>query len=267
MCLIRQAHKDPQDDRSLLRLAATLAQQAGAAILTIRARGFATRLKDDGSPVTAADLASEAVILAGLSAGTPEIPVIAEESAIGRDETPPSEFWLVDPLDGTREFAAGIDEFVINIGLIRSGRAVIGVVYAPALQELFGGIVGYGACKRTRGGQVSVRARLPPSSGLVVLASRHDPCDPQTERRQHGPDVSEVLKMGSALKFCRIAEGLADRYVRSGRTMEWDTAAPQAIVEAAEGRVRLLDGGLLTYGKPGWANPSFRCEGRSPTLR
>ena len=161
------------DDHALLALAARLAEQAGAAILAVRARGFAVERKHDLSPVTEADRAAEAIIVAGLRDATPDFPVIAEEEvAAGRITAPAPAFWLVDPLDGTREFAGGKDEFVVNIGLVRDGRMALGVVAIPALGELFTGIVGAGAWKRDRSGEAAIHTRAPPEDGLTVVASR-----------------------------------------------------------------------------------------------
>lgn len=249
-------------DPELLGLAADLAQQAASAILAIRARGFETIAKADQSPVTEADHAAEALILTGLRAATPDIPVIAEEEmAAGRAPVPGGCFWLVDPLDGTREFAKGRDEFTVNVGLVREGRAVLGAVAVPALGELFGGIPGQGAWKRVAAGQHPIACRRPPPEGLAVLASAHHANDTRLDEYLAGRHVASVGKIGSALKICRVAEGAADLYPRFGRTMEWDTAAPQAVLEAAGGRLQTLDGGVLAYAKPGWDNPGFVCTG------
>lgn len=251
------------DDDALLALAADLAQKAGAAILAIRARGFDVQRKEDRSVVTEADHAAEAIIVAGLRAAEPDIPVIAEEEVAGGRITAASPiFWLVDPLDGTREFAAGNDEFAVNIGLVRHGEPVLGVVGIPAAGELFGGIVGRGAWKRTEDGDVPVIARVPPAEGLTVLASRHHGDSTQLKEFLGGRKVARMVNYGSSVKFCRLAEGLADLYPRFGRTMEWDTCAPQVVLEAAGGSVRTMDGARLRYGKAGWENPHFVCAGR-----
>ena len=251
------------DDAALLALAADLTQHAGAAILAVRARGFETLRKQDASPVTAADHAAEAVIVEGLRAAAPGIAVVAEEEiAAGHLPQVGSEFWLVDPLDGTREFAALRDEFTVNIGLVRDGRAVLGAVGVPAYGELFLGQVGRGAWKRTAAGEHAIRARTPPPDGLHVLASRSHGNDARLARFLEGRKVATVTNMGSALKICRLAEGAGDLYPRFGRTMEWDTAAPQAVLEAAGGTMGSIDGGEMRYGKPGWENPGFVCTGR-----
>lgn len=251
------------NDPALLDLAAVLAAQAGTAILQIRHDGFEVLRKQDRSPVTAADHAAEAIILAGLRAATPDIPVIAEEEvAAGHSTTATAQFWLVDPLDGTREFASGSDEFAVNVGLVRDGRVVLGAVGVPATGEMFGGIVGVGAWKRTAAGQKPIGVRAPPPEGLTVVASRHHGDTGLLDEFLQGRRVARMLNFGSSLKFCRLAEGIADLYPRFGRTMEWDTCAPQAVLEAAGGTVLTLDGTPLGYGKPGWENPFFICSGR-----
>jgi len=250
-------------DADLLALAADLAKRAAAAILAVRARGFDVLRKQDATPVTEADHAAEALIVDGLRRATPAIPVIAEEEiAAGRITEPGEEFWLVDPLDGTREFAQLRDEFTVNVGLVRNRRAVLGAVAVPAYGELFGGIVGVGAWKRSAAGEQAIHVRNPPPEGWHVLASRHHASDARLAEYLQGKPVASLANMGSAIKFCRLAEGAADFYPRLGRTMEWDTAAPQAVLEAAGGSVRRMDdGGPLTYRKPGWENPSFLCTG------
>jgi 3'(2'), 5'-bisphosphate nucleotidase len=253
------------DDDALIALAAALALEACAAILKVRERGFDVVRKEDRSPVTEADHAAEAIIVAGLRKTAPDIPVIAEEEvAGGRITAPAPEYWLVDPLDGTREFAAGNNEFAVNIGLVRAGRPALGVVAIPVAGELFGGIVGRGAWKRVGSHEVSVSARFPPEEGLTVLASRYHGSSARLDEFLRGRRVAKLINFGSSVKFCRLAEGIADLYPRFGRTMEWDTCAPQAVLEAAGGTVRTFDGDLLGYGKPNWENQHFVCTGRLP---
>ena len=254
------------NDIDLLAQAAGLAERAAAVIMAIRARGFETLTKADASPVTEADHAAEALILEGLRqpvAGRPPIPVIAEEEvAAGRLVTAGACFWLVDPLDGTREFAAGRDNFTVNIGLVRDGRAVLGAVALPAYGQLYLGRVGHGAVRRDAAGEHAIATRMPPAEGLTVLASRHYARDPALLAYLGTQRIASIGNIGSAAKFVRVAEGAADLYPRLGRTMEWDTAAPQAVLEAAGGSVRLFDGTPLAYGKPGWENPHFVCRGK-----
>lgn len=253
------------NDTDLLAQAAELADRAAAIILQIRARGFETVVKADRSPVTEADHAAEAIILEGLRrpvAGHRPIPVIAEEEvAAGRIEAAGDCFWLVDPLDGTREFTAGRDSFTVNIGLVRDGRAVLGAVALPAFGQLYLGIVGQGAVRRDAAGEHPIATRAAPAEGLTVLASRHYANDPALRAYLGTQRIASIGNIGSAAKFVRVAEGAADLYPRLGRTMEWDTAAPQAVLEAAGGSVRLFDGTPLGYGKPGWENPHFVCRG------
>jgi 3'(2'), 5'-bisphosphate nucleotidase len=254
-------HADPA---ALLALAAHLAREAAAAIMAIRARGCAVEMKGDDTPVTEADRAAEALITAGLRQAAPDIPVVAEEEvASGRVCAPAALFWLVDPLDGTREFAAGRPDFTVNVGLVREGRAVVGAVAIPVTGELFGGGPGLGAWKEEAGGRRAIAARSVPGDGAVVLASRHYADDPRIAAFLGAHRVARLANLGSAVKFCRVAEGGADLYPRFGPTMEWDTAAPQAIVEAAGGSVRDAAGAPLRYGKPGWMNPDFLCRGRA----
>ena len=256
------------DDQALLSLAADLARRAGSVIMAIRARGFETSHKADATVVTEADHAAEALIVAGLRAVSPHTVVAEEEIAAGHDRTCGREYWLVDPLDGTREFAAGRDEFTVNIGLVRDGKPVLGAVAVPAYGELFTGLVGpHGrACKRTVAGEHAIRARPPPAEGIAVFASRHYAADPRLKQFLGDRQVASVTHIGSALKILRIAEGAGDLYPRFGRTMEWDTAAPQAVLEAAGGHVLDMEHGhAFGYGKPGWENTPFVCTG-SPAI-
>jgi len=251
------------DPRALLDLAVRLAHQAAAAIMAVRARGCAVELKADNTPVTEADRAAEALIVRGLRAARPAIPVVAEEEvAAGRVAAAAALFWLVDPLDGTREFAAGRGEFTVNVGLVRDRRPLLGAVAIPATGELFAGIVGEGAWKEDGAGRRPIAARAVPRTGPVVFASRHYADDPRIAAFAAEHEAAGVVNIGSAVKFCRIAEGTGDLYPRYGTTMEWDTAAPQAIVEAAGGAVTGPGGAPLTYGKPDWRNPDFLCRGR-----
>ncbi len=245
-----------------------LALEAGAKAMTIYAGAFDVAAKGDASPVTAADRLGEEIITAGLKAFAPEIPILAEEAA-SAGEIPDlgREFFLVDPLDGTKEFITKTGEFTVNIALVRDGEAVLGVVYAPAIAKLYIGRKGKGAWLR-RVGQgaepVPIRARQAPPDGLVAVASRSHR-GPETDDFLSTLNIRDFAAAGSSLKFCLIAEGLADVYPRLGRTMEWDTGAGQAVLEAAGGRV--LEFGAdrpLRYGKKdrGFDNPHFIAWGR-----
>lgn len=250
------------DDATLLDLAVRLATEAAGLIRDIRARGFVTHVKSDESPVTEADHAAETHILAGLRAAVPSIPVIAEEeAAAGIAVEAGRTYWLVDPLDGTREFAAGRDDFTVNIGLVRDGAAVLGAVALPAYHQVYAGRVGHGAWRRDSHGQHPIHVRRPAPAGLDVLASRHYADDPRLKDLLAQQPVASIRNIGSAAKFIRVAEGQADLYPRLGPTMEWDTAAPQAVLEAAGGSITEFDGTPLTYGKAQWRNPPFICRG------
>ena len=251
-----------------------LARRAGEVVMAVYATDFAVQGKADASPVTLADQQAEAVILAGLRALTPDVPIVAEEAmAAGQTPrlTPGGRFWLVDPLDGTREFVARNGEFTVNIALIEQGRPVLGVVLAPAVGGpggcLYAGIVGQGAWMEDGGGRRAIGCRTPPPQGLTVLASRSHgdaaALDAFLPRYLAGRRVAHVGTAGSSLKLCLLAAGEADLYPRLGRTMEWDIAAGHAVLAAAGGSVcRADDGQPLVYGKPGFENPHFVAAGR-----
>jgi 3'(2'), 5'-bisphosphate nucleotidase len=253
------------DAASLLEIAAGLARRAAVVILTARSAGFEVRAKRDSSLVTDADLAAAAVIVRGLRKACPEIPVVSEEARVTeRGFVAAGWFWLVDPLDGTREFAAGLSEFTVNIALVVEHRVRLGVVALPATGGLYGGRQGDAAWREdAKGRRCPINARRPPDSGSVVLASRHHADARELAGFLVGRRVARLERVGSALKVCRVAEGGADLYPRLGRTMEWDTAAPQAVLEAAGGRLETLDGAAMRYGKPDFTNPSFVCRGRA----
>jgi 3'(2'), 5'-bisphosphate nucleotidase len=251
-------------DPEMLEFAAGLARRAAAAIEAVRKAGFVVDRKTDESPVTEADRLAEVLIVDALREALPHIPVVAEEEvAAGIETRPADQYWLVDPLDGTRGFAAGRDDYAVCIGLVREGRALLGALALPATGEIFGGLVGAGAWKEDGAGgeRRPIRVRPAPPGGLVVLVSRQHAGDPRFEGILAGRTMAERRGLSSALKFCRVAEGEADLYPRFGQTMEWDTAAGQALVEAAGGRVTALDGTPLRYGKPGWLNDGFVCHG------
>jgi 3'(2'), 5'-bisphosphate nucleotidase len=221
--------------------------------------------KADESPVTAADQAAEAIILERLARAAPGVPVVAEEAAAaGATPQVAAQFFLVDPLDGTKEFIAGRDEFTVNIALIAQGAPVLGVVGAPALGRLFAGDVSRFQAFEIRGGRdaspLALRARPRPPGGPVAVASRSHG-SPETEAWLAAAGVAARVSIGSSLKFCLLAAGEADVYPRFGPTMEWDTAAGHAVVAAAGGEVCETDGRPLRYGKPGFRNPSFIASG------
>lgn len=254
-------------DLELLDLAAGLARRAGAAIMAVRQAGFAVDHKADYSPVTEADRVAEALILEGLRAATPGIAVVAEEEiAGGHVATVGDRFWLVDPLDGTREFAKGLDEFAVCIGLVQAGAPRLGVLMLPATGELFGGIVGVGAWKQAAPGapRLPIHTRPVPPEGWLVLDSRSHSRPEALAPLLAGRQVASIQPMGSAAKFARVAEGVADCSPRPGpTTMEWDTAAGQAVLEAAGGALLTEAGVPLRYGKPGWRNVGYIAVGRA----
>lgn len=236
-----------------------LAREAGDAILAVYARDFSVETKDDDSPLTQADLASHRIIVEGLRRLAPDIPVLSEEDAdipwsVRRQWT---RHWLVDPLDGTREFVKKNGEFTVNIALIEDGRPVLGVVFAPVTDYLLHAEAGVGAFLRERGQDIVLQTRRPATSPLRVAASRSH-LDERTAAALARMGETERHGLGSSLKFCRIAEGSIDVYPRFGPTSEWDTAAAQCVLEAAGGAVLRLDGTPLDYNrKENILNPFF----------
>ena len=255
-------------------LLARIAAEAGAVVMAhyrrgAQALGEAARAKADHSPVTDADQEAEKLILARLAECFAGVPVVAEEeNAAGRVIAAAGHFFLVDPLDGTKEFLSGNGEFTVNIAEVRQGVAVTGAVFVPAQRRLFYGARGDGAFALEWDGDAApdwtkprrIKARLPPEDGLVAAASRSHP-DPATDHFMKNFPVAQTVIAGSSLKFCLLAAGEADLYARGGRTMEWDTAAGQAILEAAGGAVTDWSGAPLRYGKPNFENPAFVARG------
>ena len=242
-----------------------IAHRAGREILTVYESDFAVLAKSDGSPVTEADTRAERVILDGLAACAPDVAVVAEESAAAGNvpDVDGRPFFLVDPLDGTREFARRTDEFTVNIALVEDGVPTAGVVHVPALDETYWTAGDARAWRSRRGGAAERIACRRADRRLVALASRSHR-SAETDAWLERFEIAEIVSAGSSLKFCRIAEGVADLYPRLGRTMEWDIAAGHAIVGAAGGSVETLDGEPLVYGKPGFENPYFVARGLPP---
>ena len=254
----------------MLEDVALLARQAGAVVMGIYATDFTVRGKGDASPVTEADEQAEAVIQAGLAALTPDIPVVAEEAVANgcAPDVSGGRFWLVDPLDGTKEFVGRNGEFTVNIALIEHGVPVLGVVLAPAiggpLGRIFAGARGLGAWVEDAQGRRTIHSREVPAEGLTVMASRSHGDTSALNVFLVGRKVAQINHAGSSLKLCMLAEGVADFYPRHGRTMEWDIAAGHAVLAAAGGCVMTLDDQLpLAYGKPGFENPYFFAIGRA----
>ena len=240
-----------------------LATQAGEKVMHFYRDGADVSFKADASPLTAADKASHEFLMKSLQELLPDAPVVSEESDGATDSAidHAKQFWLVDPLDGTKEFVKKTNEFTVNIALMKAGLPVLGVVHAPALNLTYYGGREIGAWRQTGDDPPTpIATRRPGSSQLEIVASKD----------HAGPLVSAMLgcltnpklrSMGSSLKFCLVAEGKADLYLRDLPTMEWDTAAAQCIVEAAGGGVYSLNGDPLRYGKPGLKNPAIMTVG------
>ncbi len=248
---------------------------AGRIILDVRSKGASHDTKGDGSPVTEADQRAEVILLAALHQVAPQLPVIAEEEAAkGRFPDTDRAFFLVDPLDGTKEFIRGGTDFTVNIGLVCDNRPVFGMIYTPASGRFHEGASGggawvadvdcqshilFGSAKKT-----PIRVRQPDPGHLTAVASRsHRSDETNAWLKDHG--IRNTVSAGSSLKFCLLAEGKADVYPRHGPTMEWDTAAGHAILAAAGGRVGNLDGTPFLYGKRDqerpFLNPGFIAYG------
>ncbi|PPK51388.1 3'(2'),5'-bisphosphate nucleotidase CysQ [Marinobacter persicus] len=247
---------------SLLPDVIRIADEASEKVLHIYQSEFKVHFKEDNSPITAADLAANDIIVQGLRRVARDIPIVSEESA----EAPWEErkhwrrFWLVDPIDGTKDFTQRTGEFTINIAMIEDGEPVMGVVIAPALKEAYWGVKGEGAYKRDRTGKARhIRVAELRDSLRVVASKNHLNEDTRAFIAKLGSH--ETVQAGSSLKFCRIAEGHADIYPRMGPTCEWDTAAAHAVLAAAGGKVQTLEGEPLKYGKENVLNPWFIAAG------
>ena len=252
--------------QSLIPEVCALARKAGDAIMAIyeRAEGASVQLanKKDQSPLTQADLASHLVISEGLARLRPDLAVVSEEDADSmRHRTPVGNFWLIDPLDGTKEFLACNGEFTVNIALVVKGEPVWGLVHAPALKQMYWGGQAWGAWRalaEVAGRVESIRVSAPVTAGnrfRVVASKSH--LNAQTSAFIERLGAADLVQAGSSLKFCRVAEGLADVYPRLAPTSEWDTAAAQAVVEGAGGHVVDEQGTRLRYGKADVLNPHF----------
>ncbi|RBW48277.1 3'(2'),5'-bisphosphate nucleotidase CysQ [Marinobacter sp. F3R11] len=247
---------------SILPEVIKVADEASTKVLHVYQSDFKVSYKEDESPITAADIASHDIIVKGLRAISRDIPILSEESALAPWEERKHwrRFWLIDPIDGTKDFTQRTGEFTVNIAMIEDGVPVMGVVTAPALKEAFWGIRGEGAYKRDRTGQIHrIRVSEPRETKRVVASKNH--LNDETRAYIETLGEHETVQAGSSLKFCRIAEGHADIYPRMGPTCEWDTGAAHAVLLAAGGNVRALDGKSLQYGKEDVLNPHFIAAG------
>jgi 3'(2'), 5'-bisphosphate nucleotidase len=249
------------DDPQLLDQLAEAAREAGEAIVAIVRRGFEIEAKSDSSPVTEADRAAELIILAALAKAAPGVPVIAEEEvAAGRIPAHQGTFFLVDPLDGTKEFCRGGDDYTVNIALIENRMPSLGVVFAPATSRLHGGLVGVGAWVDDSRGRRTIHTRARPAKPIAVASKSHFTQDTATYLAE-AVGLCDHVSVGSSLKFCILAEGEADIYPRLSPTSEWDTAAGHAVLLAAGGWVDDADGAPLQYGKRTFLNRAFVATG------
>lgn len=245
------------DYEALVDELADAAREAGEAILQIVRRGFEVESKDDRSPVTEADRAAELIILAALARAAPGVPVVAEEeAAAGRIPAHERTYFLVDPLDGTKEFVRGGDDYTVNIGLIQEGVPKLGVVFAPATGRLHGGCVGAGAWVDPGDGRMPIRTRAR-GDAMTAVASKSHLNQATIDYLEAAVGTCGYISIGSSLKFCIVAEGKADIYPRASPTSEWDTAAGHAVLLSAGGLVDGPDGEALRYGKRAFLNRAF----------
>lgn len=242
----------------LLPKVIAIADAGADVVMEHYARATEVMMKEDRSPVTAADGAAEEVIIAKLSALTPDIPIVAEESAAAGNipDVGDGPFWLVDPLDGTKEFISKNGEFTVNIALIEGRKPILGVVTAPAIGKAWWGALGHGATRRGTDGSVcDISVRVPPGDAVAVASRSHR--DEATNQWLLSKGITQTVAAGSSLKFCLVAEATADYYPRFGPTMEWDTGAGHAVLAAAGGRVTTIEGDPFLYNKPDFRNSGF----------
>jgi len=253
-----------ETDFSLINDIVAISQRAGAAILQIYGEEFSVEHKEDASPLTQADLASHRVIRDALRELTPDCPLLSEESAAMdfASRAAWTQYWLVDPLDGTKEFIKRNGEFTVNIALVRNHEPVMGVVHVPVSGVTYWGVQGSGAMRAGPDGEAKgIAVRTPCAKPAVVVGSRSH-ANPVLQQHLAKLGSYELVSMGSSLKFCLVAEGKADFYPRLGPTSEWDTAAAHAVVSAAGGSVITLDGKPLRYNcKESLLNPEFLVTG------
>lgn len=254
------------DYAKLIAILIPAVDAAGSVIMDIKAKGPDSMTKSDGSPVTVADQKAEKILLDALAEICPNIPVVSEENTNSHSFSVGQRFFLVDPLDGTKEFIKANDEgaFTVNIGLIEDGLPVMGMLYAPARKVFYWGYVGGGAFCREAKRITPINVRNVPESGAVAVASASHLNAPTTNWLSDH-QINQTTSIGSSLKFALIASGQADVYPRFGPTMEWDTAAGDAILRAAGGTVRHPDGQIYRYGKTNYRNSAFIAYGRYMT--
>ena len=246
-----------ENENALLEALVVAARAAGAEILKLVETGFEIETKGDQSPVTICDRAAECIILEFLRQAAPGVPVIAEEEvAAGRIPAHDDTYFLVDPLDGTKEFIRGGSDYTVNIGLIAEGQPRLGVVYQPAVDRLWAGLVGQGAFVEADGERHEIRCRELGEQRAAVASKSHF-TQSTADYLAEAIGLCEHVSIGSSLKFCIVAEGQADIYPRLSPTSEWDTAAGHAVLLAAGGRVDGLDGSPLAYGKTAFLNRGF----------
>ncbi|MCP1728594.1 3'(2'), 5'-bisphosphate nucleotidase [Natronospira proteinivora] len=255
-------------NQDFLEPIAAIARRAGDAILDVYQTDFEVEVKDDDSPVTKADMAAHHVIVEGLAELTPGLPILSEEAAdiTWEDRRRWQSYWLVDPLDGTKEFIKRNGEFTVNIALVNEGQATVGVVHVPVKGITYLGCAGVGAFRQDGdAAPQAIQSRRPAATPPRLIASRSHGSE-QVERMMERIGHCERLAAGSSLKFCRVAEGAADLYPRFGPTSEWDTAAAQAVLEAAGGQVTDLEGRPFRYNqKADLLNGSFLASGDPKT--
>lgn len=247
------------EQRQLIELLLPVARAAGDAVMAIYTRG-ATQVqhKEDASPITEADMAAHRVLSTKLVPLLPNCPVVSEEDTASRAHlSEHGQFWLIDPLDGTKEFIARNGEFTVNIALIRDGRCVLGVVYAPALDALYWGGSSIGAFRHAQGETTAIRVSSGRGGNICRVVASKSHLNEATQSFIDRLGAVRLVQAGSSLKFCRVAEGAADIYPRLAPTCAWDTAAAQAVLEGAGGAVLDLQGQALRYGKSDVLNPSF----------
>jgi 3'(2'), 5'-bisphosphate nucleotidase len=255
--------KSAAERTRLLESVVLLVRDAHQEILRVYSQPFEAELKADQSPLTEADLASHRVLTAGLARLTPQLPVVSEEGGLpsGAERASWSAYWLIDPLDGTKEFLAKNGEFTVNVALVEGARPTLGVVGVPARDQVYVGDVTRGIAERLdASGPAALRTRRYAGASPTVVASRRhggEALEGALKRLEANEGAPELRNIGSALKLCLVAEGQADLYPRLAPTSEWDTAAAQAVVEAAGGAVLQLGGAPLAYSKDNILNPEF----------